>query len=379
MQHGSTVKAATAAGLLLGVVFLGASCSSKQDGGVFFSSDTAETWEQRVFVGQEKKKTITIDGVNVENIFFDPTNADVVYLASTDSGLFKSTTVGEQWTQLPLKQTRIRDIGINAQNTQEIYATVDTTIQKTTDGGDHWETIYTDPRNATILRVEPDWSNPSRVYASTSTGTVIVSTDSGVTWTTALEVNEPVTDIQIDPSNSAVLYAVELDKNIHKSTDRGVTWTALITDKTQWTQVSTGFPANTNSESTNNIKKPSSFRTLYIDPNSHNTLFFVSPQGIVRSLDGGSTWAFLNTLIQQGAAENGYIKAFMVLPGNDNTYIFSLGRIIHKSTDGGKTWKTIENFPSARNIVTLSVSSLAPDRIFAGTQEVAKKKGLFGF
>ncbi|MCW1930119.1 MAG: hypothetical protein KIH62_002265 [Candidatus Kerfeldbacteria bacterium] len=379
MQHGLSVKTISATTLLLSVAFLGASCSSKADGGVFFSSDIGETWEQRVFVGQEKKKVITIDALNVENIFFDPLNADVVYLASTDSGLFKSTTVGEQWSQLPLQRTRIRDIGINPVNTQEIFATVDTSIQKTIDGGEHWETVYTDPRSATILRVEPDWENPSRVYASTSTGNVLVSTDSGVTWTTALEVNEPITDIQIDPLNSAVLYAVELDKNIHKSTDRGITWTALITEKTEWNELSTGFPANTNSQSAHKIKKPSSFRSLYIDPNNHLAVFFLSPQGIVRSLDGGATWAFLNTLIQQGAGENANIKSFMVLPGSDNTYMFSLGRIIHKSVDGGNTWKTIENFPSGRNIVTLSVSPLAPDRIFAGTQEPPKKKGLFGF
>lgn len=378
MQHAHPTKRLAFGALLLSVAFLGASCSStKLDGGAFLSVDNAETWEQRVFVRQEKKKTITIDALQIENIFFDPQNADIVYLASKDSGLFKSTNAGEQWTQLPLAPQRIRDIGISAEDTNEIYVTTGTTISKTGDGGEHWETIYTDPRNAIILRVEPDWFQPNRVYATTSTGNVLVSIDGGVNWTASLEVDEPITDFIVDRQDSRILYAVEMDKNIHKSVDGGVTWKELITEDTVWNKVAGVFAE---SDQTNTrVKKPSAFRTLVVDPNNHMRLFLLSPQGILRSTDGGVSWAYLDTLIAQGAAENSNIKSFMVMPGNSNVYVFALGRVIHKSIDAGATWKTIENFPSARNITVLAASTKNPERIFAGTEEVPKKKGLFGF
>lgn len=378
MQHlRPFIKAAGAVGVFA-LVTLGASCGTPADGGIFLSSDNGETWEQRVYVGQEKKKVITISDVNVENIFFDPQNADVMYIASKDNGLFKSINAGESWGQLPVSGERIRDIGINAVDTNVLYVTLNATIIKSSDAGEHWETVYTDPRSATILRVEPDWFNPSRVFATTSIGNIILSEDAGINWSTIFETDEPLSDFVIDPVDSRVMYAVELDRNIHKSIDGGETWKPLVTTTTVWSKSVAAASSDPAAEEDIIGRKPTSFRSLIMDPNDNDHLFLLSPQGILHSLNGGVSWSYINTLIALDAPENASIRSFIVVPNSPETYLFSLGRIFHKSTNASTSWKTIENFPSGRIVTVLAVSPLAPDRVFAGTEALPKKGGLFG-
>jgi photosystem II stability/assembly factor-like uncharacterized protein len=346
--------------LLLSFVFLGASCGKASDGGVFKSEDAGETWAQKVFVGQQKKKVITIGDVNVEGIFFDPYNPDVMYMASKTSGVYKSETAGDQWRQLSTGATRVRDIAIDPNNTANLFSVRSTNIIRSIDAGEHWEVVYTDPQGGIITQVAVDWFDGSHVLAATSIGTVLVSRDAGLTWKVNFQVDEPIVELIIDPTDSRVIYMLELEEDMHRSVDGGDTWESVFTDAFR-----------------DEDHKGDQPRTLAMDPSDSHGFYTTTPDGIFHSTDSGATWAPVSSLIEFGAKENGSIRNLTVVPGSSGGLFFSIGRIIHKTTDGGATWKTIENFPSGRLITALAIDADRPQVLYAGTELVEEKKGLF--
>jgi photosystem II stability/assembly factor-like uncharacterized protein len=214
---------------LVSLALFGASCGTPSDGGVFKSEDQGETWAQKVFVDQQKKKVLTIANVNVEQIFFDPTNSDIMYMASKTNGIYKTLTAGEQWYQLDTGATRVRDIAIDPNDVNVLYSTRGTEIIKSVDAGDHWDSVYTDAQAGIIMQVRVDWFNSQHIIATTSIGTVVASIDGGTNWRVVEQVDEPLSTLIIDPTDSRIMYILELDKNVHRSTDGGNTWTELLT------------------------------------------------------------------------------------------------------------------------------------------------------
>lgn len=346
--------------LALSVVLFGASCGTPSDGGVFKSEDQGETWAQKVFVAQQKKKVLTIADVNVEGFYFDPANSDIVYMASKTGGIYKSENAGEQWTQLPTGATRVRDISIDKTNTAVIYSVRSTNIIKSVDAGAHWDTVYTDPQGGIISQVEVDWFQPLHVVATTSIGTVLVSEDAGVNWKVVFQAEEPLTQLFMDPTDSRILYMLELERDVYKSTDGGLTWVALFTDE---------FRAQENAADV--------IRSLVMDPNDPHVFYSITPEGIYKSTDSCTTWAYVPSLIAKDGGENNSILNFTVEPGNSLIWYFTIGQVIHKTTDGAATWKTIENFPSGRKITALGIGKDHPEVLYAGTELIQKKKGFF--
>lgn len=342
------------------LVFIGASCSRAADGGVFKSEDQGETWQQKVFVGREKKKVVAINNVNVEKIEFDPLNPNIIYLA-TKSGVYKTETSGEQWYQLPIPANRVRDMDVNTLDTNVIYLTLENNILQSKDAGVSWEIIYTDAQGATIQQIETDWFNNDRLFATTSIGTVLFSADAGVNWMVILQRQEPLTKLIMDELDSRTIYILELEKNVLKTMDGGVTWNEVF-----------------NEESITKLTGGERLFDLYMDPNNSATLYGLSKQGIIRSYDAAASWDYVLTLIEKGAGQNSQIRGLTVMPGNPQIILFAVNNLLHKSMDHGLSWKTIENFPSSRRITTL-IAPLGTDQIiYAGTEEMPKeKKGFF--
>lgn len=347
------------AGTLCGLILLGASCGSAPDGGVFVTEDINGEWEQKVFVGQDGRKTVTIADVNVEKIEVDPSNPDTYYLATREDGIWKTTTRGAQWNQLPVAPDRIRDIEVHPTNPDIVYSVKNANIIKSTDGGEEtWEIVYTDAQNAIITRIEIDWFNPSRIFAVTSIGTVLLSEDDGVTWKRIYEVDEPLIGIYMSEQDSRLIYIHELDRGVHKTVDGGENWTDLFSE-----------------DFLKEYRKAEQVKHVALSPNNDNVLYTVSKQGILYTTDGGVTWQFMKTLIEQGVDQNTSISNITVKPGEPNTILFTVGRLIHKTTDGGASWNSIESFPSGRNISYLLLHPDNSELVLAGVQAVEEKRG----
>lgn len=349
--------------LLMTLTFVGASCSrsSGSDGGVFKSADAGSSWERKIFVGQQKKKTLTIGSVDVEEIVIDKVTPDTMYMASKTDGIFKTTTAGEQWFRLNTPEDRIRDISLHPTDVNVLYATHGRNIIKSTTAGDAWETVFTDTDAAAVMtRVTVDPLNGNRIYAATSTGSILVSENQGGDWRVLYKVDEPVTSLVVHPSNSSVVYIVELESGLHKTTDGGKTWVNLFDDAFE-----------------DAFDDATRIQQFTMDPTNPETLYATSQEGVIRSTNGGANWEFVNTLIARDAAQNAQIGTFSVAPHNANVLYFTVGRFIHKSENRGQTWQTIETFPSSRNIHSFVFHPNNDSIIFAGGQKPAEKKSLF--
>ncbi|OGY85924.1 MAG: hypothetical protein A2233_00310 [Candidatus Kerfeldbacteria bacterium RIFOXYA2_FULL_38_24] len=355
--------------LLTTLVFFGASCSQKSDGGIFRTTDGGSTWEQRVFIGQEKKKVLSIANIDIQVIKVDPSNHNVIYLGTKANGIYKTDNGGQVWWKLPISSDNIRDIAIDQQYPNNIYALLGSNIIKSTDSGQNWEAVYTDTQNAVITKIMVDWFNQQKIIATTSIGTVLISENEGADWQVVYQVTEPLNGIEMSQTDSRIIYVLELDESLHKTTDGGLTWTDLFTENPQ-------FEAFKKENKTSNVNE---VKNMAMDPNNSNVLYVVTSEGIIKTLDGGRTWNLLDTLIAQGAEENSNIRRLVVLPGDSNTIFFTINNLIHKTTDGGLTWKTIEDFPSQRIINNLYIDSNDTNIMYAGMQSIPKKGwGFFG-
>lgn len=334
--------------LACAIALVGQSCNSVSDGGFFRSEDVAETWEQKILIGQDGRRTLTISDIDVRDIAVDPEDHNIIYLSS-QTGLYKTENRGENWYQLPLRAEPMRDIAIDPKDTNNIYSVRDRNILRSQDAGNNWEIVYTDAEGVQITRVEVDWFNTNRIIATTNVGTVIISDDYGVSWQTVLDIKDAISEIGISQQDSRVMYISVLDEAVYKSIDGGLTWDNLFEDETE-DGGTKDIPELRDFKGMDQVKR------LYIDVNDGNTVYVVTNHGIMITEDGGESWSLLETLIVPNTGENIQVREVTTIPGEPDTILFSLGRLVHKSVDNGETWKTIEDFPSVRNVMALDVS-----------------------
>ncbi len=391
------------------ITVLGAGCGNKQvDGGVFRSDSIADSWTQKVFVSQQKKKVISISAEDINKLSIDPVDHRIVYAITKTNCVYKTYNSGDQWELLPLDPAG----GINYLTSDPIYANNvyvarGADILKSVDGGYHFESIYRESTGATITRIVVDWYHQQRLYAATTGGAIIQSIDEGKSWKVVHQTDEPITELAMDAKDSRVVYALEYQSAVWKTDDSGAHWVNLfdtteerlerqqeLDQKDEVTYEKIDGQENPNAIAREKAEaefirkleqskpqvdfkktfgKAEEVLQLTVDPNNPNVVYTSSERGILRSADGGENWQWLNTLIERDSDQNLEIRNMRVMPGKSNTIVFTIGRLIHKSTDGGKTWVVIDNFPSVRTIASLVFDPEEPEIVYSGVQEVKKK------
>jgi photosystem II stability/assembly factor-like uncharacterized protein len=162
--------------------------------GVSKTADGGSSWTRA-------NNGVTAVGIYVSALAVDPTNADIVYVATpptgrpdTDAKIFKSTNGAAQWRQVPIAVpagTSITSLAIDPATPSTIYAAY------------------------------ADYGDPGR-------GGVFKSTDSGETWTTAQQLlpDTWVRALAIDPVSPSQIYGATR-QGVYRSADAGVSWTPI--------------------------------------------------------------------------------------------------------------------------------------------------------
>ncbi|MBQ4804369.1 T9SS type A sorting domain-containing protein [Aquimarina sp. MMG015] len=242
-------------------------------GGVWRSNDFGNNW---------MPKGDNIPNLGVSDIVFDPTNSDIMYLATGDFdgfqnnsiGVLKSTDHGESWqtTGLNYEVKRTRQIAhllIDPNNTNTIFATTDRGIYKSTDAGANWVVKTATARFNDIMYKE---GSTSTLFATNGSSTnFYISTDNGETWTTSSTglTNGGRFDIATTASNPEFLMGMN-NGTIYRSTDGGTSWSTVSSPATLSTQG--GYN-----------------QTILIAPDDANLVIVGGVDGW-RSTDGGSSW-----------------------------------------------------------------------------------------
>jgi photosystem II stability/assembly factor-like uncharacterized protein len=161
---------------------------------------------------------------------------------------------------------------------------------------------------------------------------VIKSTDGGRTWHAAGLPNQTAWELQVDPGDGRTVYAAT-NGAFFESRDGGGTWRNLE----------------------NMANAPSS--SVVSDPHDPKLRFGIG-DGVVKSLDGGRSWAAAN----RGLVASG-IYSLVLDPGSATT-LFAADL---KSVDGGRTWRREGTGLGKSRIEALALAPHPPGTLYAGT------------
>jgi photosystem II stability/assembly factor-like uncharacterized protein len=295
----------------------------------------------------------------VNGLAVDPQTPTNVY-AAAPGGIFKSVDGGTTWARATngITDLSIDALVIDPKTPTTLYAGAETGggVFKSTDGANSWTQLSNAPTIVNALAINPQTT--STLYAGSpfaGEGTVVKSTDGGMTWAmSGSGLPNGTFILAIDPQTPTTLYAGEQTQGIFKSLDGGNTWTAA----------NNGF-----SGSLINVQ------ALAINPQNTSTLYAVvatlsGPFGLFESTNGGASWSLANSLVN--VSNNLVNISIAINPQTPSTlYVGGFGLGVSVSTNGGASFTPISTNSglTSRNVLALAINAQNPAAIYAGTSD----------
>ena len=220
---------------------------------------------------------------------------------NVDQGGWLNPTLGPGWSEQPF------DLGVSPNDPNLCYGTDYGRTLRTTDGGKHWDAVYTRKATAsgystngldvtTAYGVHFDPFDPRHMFISYTDIGLMQSDDGGAGWHSAITKTVP-------RAWHNTTYWVEFDPEV-----KGRLWAVM--------------------SGTHDLPRPKMFRRT--SPGSFKG-------GICRSDDGGKTWVVQNKGMAETAAT--HVLLDRRSPSSARTlYVAGFGRGVYKSTDGGASW-----------------------------------------
>jgi photosystem II stability/assembly factor-like uncharacterized protein len=379
------------------ILFLGT------DSDLYKSTDGGLTWYESNTYGSNGMPRFS----KIWAVAIDPVNPDVVYAGTAFKGLYKSMDGGLTWSKVfpgEESKSRITSIAINPLNPQIVYIAVTNGSQyqgvyKSTDGGATWQAKNNGLYELSVGPIVMDPNNPDVLYlGGTVSYPLYKSTDGGETWVLLNPVDGyAIESIAVNPSNSSIVYAASVH-DVYKSTDGGASWFPLnITSSdyafwgckayplyitidennpdvlyvgTDWCWIIKSTDGGNTWE-----KLPPAIsnyeRVEFVDVDNSGNIYAFSWGHLYKSTDGGNTWRIIDKGIRvMGVSGTNSLK---VAPSNQDI-IYAAGDEddggMWKSIDGGRTWEVVKTLNFAPNIMSIAISPLDPEVVFAGINVV---------
>ena len=354
------------------IMFIGAPA-----GGLWKTIDGGSNWTPL---------TDHLPNLGVSDIAIDPTNPNVMFLATGDKdggdtyayGIIKTLDGGISWDtagNLSFDLTfgyRGNRILINPNNTDIIITSVrkagNGEIYKSTNGGNSWNLMTTN--RFISMEFKPD--NPNVIYAGSRTnGEVWRSIDMGDTWTQMTNgLPSSLTDakrvqIAVTPDNPNVVYALICNGDngffgLYKSSDAGMSWSLQSNSPNLLGWQSDG--SDSGGQGWYDL-------SLTVSPNNEN-MVFVGGVNIWKSTNSGTSWTINGHWTGSGGAD--YVHADEhILRYNINTGVLFSGNDggLYKSTNNGNDWNDISDGLQISQFYRIGVSQTNPYLVIAGAQD----------
>jgi photosystem II stability/assembly factor-like uncharacterized protein len=328
-----------------------------ETGGILKSADKGISWRTlRKPLPQERVVSVAVQTLT-GNLF-----------AGTSNGVTRSVDGGATWTDPSVQSTtdtsngKIFALGLATHPVEPctVFAGTPSLLFKTIDCGSTWKVISGSPQYSTWIVFDP--SDPRVMYCASQLG-IYRSLNGGSNWTYRGGPNYfPFISLAIDPASPSTLYSVNFyDSRILKSTDQASTWVEVFRGNSSQAPTSIAFASGS----------PSVVYAATISG------------GVLRSLDGGTTWdspnAGLGTLKNlfpySSVYFNYYLAAVPVADPDDplTVYVGSYGGGLFKSSDGGENWILLNTGVPDSRIASLAADPIAADTVYAA----ADISGLF--
>ncbi|MEE3112809.1 MAG: hypothetical protein VX263_01775, partial [Bacteroidota bacterium] len=205
-------------------------------------------------------------------------------------------------------------------------------VWKTSDQGSTWTNLSSDMENIAVTTLAQSTIKPQILYAGTGEGWVgnldaidgsgvFKSSDGGSTWTnitplSGTELNPDFSAVSravVDPTDANILVVSTSDK-IYRTSDGGTTWSQVYDGLGTIMHV---------------IAAKSDFNTQYAS---------VRNEGIIKSIDGGSTWLATASF---PVNSNARIEIAASRTDPNKVYAGVAGGGLVATNDGGTTWNSI--------------------------------------
>jgi len=312
---------------------------------VIRSDDDGNTWNPKIKVDDKK----TIGGVDILSMAINPNYPNIVYIGTDANGLFVTKDDGETWTQVTFAN-KVYSLVFDPQNPDIMYGSgvfnKRAKIYKRIQENQEWKEVYTEPaEGTTITALAIDKANPQILYAGTSEGFIIKTTDGGLTWVNLKKAEGPVISIALDVANSSHIFFGVFQRGILETKDGGTT-IEDITKKIDPTRSTTKL------------------YTIVADPQLPGVIYAGTENGIFRR-SADETWSALNII---GSSKAFPVRAISINPKNSKEIIYSSAKAIYKSVDGGVTWSTFQ-LDTAKEISVLRYDLTDSAKIYAGLRK----------
>lgn len=297
-----------------------------------------------------------LTSLDISNLAVDPTNSNIVYVGTSDAGLFQSTNGGVTWTHLNgLAVTNVVSFAIDPKTTTTLYASRGSGgVLKSTDGGTTWTTLDTGlvvPGTTTIPQVTAlaiDPNTTSTIYAASSEG-LFKTTNGAANWTslnTAIPTTTQFQAIGVDPASNVY---VGTPQGMFKSTNGGASFTAI-----------------NNGLVVSGTTTPLDIQSIAIDSIAPSNLYVTTFNfvGVYKSPDGGNTWSAMNSGLTTLTTE--VVVADPTVSGT--LYLGTTSFGVFQTTNGGTSWTTANNALADFFITTLAVDKTTHTNVYAGSR-----------
>jgi len=296
------------------------------NGGVFLTRDDGAHW-QAVSKGLPDDPTILALAIGRD--------ANTVF-AGTHRGVYRTTDAGANWR---LTDSRFADqlvlcLLVDPQNPNSIYAGTTNTVLKSENGGDTWTDVGADLKAVRVWSLAMP-AGGSALFAATDSG-IYVSRDRGARWQSSSDgLAEGARPESIVIASNGLFAGTT--KGLFRSKD-GKIWSAI------------GGSLN------NTLPRP-----MVSDPRQTDRVFAVLEQGVVRSTDGGGTWALLPSLPLNA-------PVLTLAPGEKNSLYVGTARGVLKASEDGGNWQWLNNGLVSTSVLSVMLLPGNPGTLLAATR-----------
>jgi len=218
------------------------------------------------------------DGGMVNALAHDPVQPATLYALTYEypdyPRLFRTTDGGASWTSSGrLPDYNVTALAVDRHQSGTLYGLASSAVWRTTDGGASWQS-YGLPNTAMGIAADPLVSGRLFVsgysYATYPMPVVMVSTDYGRNWNSAVLVNDTsyAYCVAFDPVHTGTAYAGCAKGLVFKTTDGGA----------HWASASNGLPATTY------------VQRIAVNPGNTSIVLAAASDGAYRTTDAGGSW-----------------------------------------------------------------------------------------
>ena len=349
-------------------------------GGLWKSTDAGLSWTSN---------TDLLPNLGVSDIAIDPTNSDIMFIATGDRdagdtysyGIMKSQDGGLNWDSTGLSFSFVQSyrgnrILINPSNTDQIIVSTRRAsgtgeVYRSIDGGDNFNLQL----QKNLISMEFNPTNPNIIYGGSQIGGpagFFKSTDNGQNWTQITN-GLPSSgvdrcQIAVTPANPDIVYALFCGSDdgfygLYKSIDQGNTWIAQ-SDSSNAPNL-----LGWSSDGTDSGGQGWYDLSLTVSPTDEN-LIFVGGVNTWQSNDGGVNWNISSHWYGGGGVEYKHADEHYLRYNEDNGILYSAndGGLYYSNNDG-QTWTDISDGLQISQFYRSGVSQTNSDLIISGAQD----------